>query len=84
MVGVADGQRLTDSHRPIADLRTVRLPALDGIRAISISLVILFHLTASALKPSTFGGFGVEIFFVLSGFLITRLLSGEGILPPQF
>jgi peptidoglycan/LPS O-acetylase OafA/YrhL len=56
----------------------MRLPGLDGIRAISISLVLLFHLTASAgLTPWTFGGFGVTIFFVLSGFLITWLLCGE-------
>jgi peptidoglycan/LPS O-acetylase OafA/YrhL len=57
---------------------TNRLPGLDGIRAISISLVIVFHLTVSTgLKPFTAGGFGVDIFFVLSGFLITWLLCSE-------
>jgi peptidoglycan/LPS O-acetylase OafA/YrhL len=56
----------------------MRLPGLDGIRAISISMVIVFHVTVSAgLKPWTFGSFGVEIFFVLSGFLITWLLCCE-------
>ncbi|SRR5579864_4059710 len=56
----------------------MRLPGLDGIRAISISLVLIYHLTASAgLKPWTFGAFGVEVFFVISGFLITWLLIGE-------
>jgi peptidoglycan/LPS O-acetylase OafA/YrhL len=60
---------------------TNRLPGLDGIRAISISLVIVFHLTVSTgLKPFTAGAFGVDIldiFFVLSGFLITWLLCSE-------
>jgi peptidoglycan/LPS O-acetylase OafA/YrhL len=57
----------------------VRLPGLDGIRAISIALVILFHVSTSAAgRPSMgFGGFGVDIFFVLSGFLITWLLCCE-------
>ena len=48
-------------------------PALDGVRAIAILAVLGFHSGAS-LK----GGFiGVDIFFVLSGFLITTLLFQE-------
>lgn len=44
-------------------------PAIDGIRAIAILLVVLFHLDFSWAK----GGFvGVDVFFVISGFLITR------------
>src|SRR5271170_4544592 len=57
---------------------TKRLSGLDGIRAISITLVLVFHLTASAgLRPWEAGAFGVDIFFVLSGFLITWLICGE-------
>ena len=48
-----------------------RAPGLDGIRALAVLIVIGFHEGASGLR----GGFlGVDIFFVLSGFLITDLL----------
>ncbi len=50
------------------------LPALDGLRAIAIVAVMIYHACPS-LMP---GGFaGVELFFVLSGFLITGLLLRE-------
>ena len=50
------------------------VPALDGLRAIAVLGVMLFHGGA----PLFGGGFmGVNIFFVLSGFLITSLLLGE-------
>ena len=49
-------------------------PALDGIRAIAVLAVIAFH----AKVPGLLGGFvGVDVFFVLSGYLITRLLVDE-------
>jgi peptidoglycan/LPS O-acetylase OafA/YrhL len=52
------------------------VPALDGIRAIAILMVVIFHArTRTAGLP---GGFlGVDVFFVLSGYLITRLLVDE-------
>jgi peptidoglycan/LPS O-acetylase OafA/YrhL len=43
---------------------------LDGIRGLAISLVLLYHLTASFKM----GWCGVDLFFVLSGFLITNIL----------
>jgi peptidoglycan/LPS O-acetylase OafA/YrhL len=49
-------------------------PALDGIRALAVAAVVLFH----AGVPGLDGGFlGVDAFFVLSGFLITSLLLDE-------
>ena len=49
-------------------------PALDGVRALSIALVLVFHLGAPWLE----GGYlGVSVFFTLSGFLITSLLLAE-------
>jgi len=58
-----------------------RIPSLDGLRAISIALVMVSHLVKwkhiSAAPLQAYGGLGVHIFFVLSGFLITNLLLQE-------
>jgi peptidoglycan/LPS O-acetylase OafA/YrhL len=56
------------------------VPALDGLRAIAVILVLLFHnyQTAPGGSHAWDGGFlGVDVFFVLSGFLITTLLLHE-------
>jgi peptidoglycan/LPS O-acetylase OafA/YrhL len=58
-----------------------RIPSLDGLRAISITLVILSHLVkwkhVSLDVLGSYGALGVNVFFVLSGFLITKLLLRE-------
>ena len=60
------------------------LPVLDGIRGLAIVLVLFHHCTDMAVvtgadKAATlflhWGGFGVDLFFVLSGFLITGILA---------
>jgi peptidoglycan/LPS O-acetylase OafA/YrhL len=51
-----------------------QIPSLDGLRAISITLVFAAHAGISAAIP---GGFGVTVFFFLSGYLITTLLLRE-------
>jgi peptidoglycan/LPS O-acetylase OafA/YrhL len=63
-----------------------RVPSLDGLRAVSIALVILSHLLGTAgfpLGPRALGAagdlgyLGVRVFFVISGYLITNLLIAE-------
>ena len=50
------------------------LPGLDGLRAVAVIAVILYHANKSWVS----GGFlGVEVFFVISGYLITMLLINE-------
>jgi peptidoglycan/LPS O-acetylase OafA/YrhL len=69
---------------PVA--KAARFPVLDGWRAIAIGLVIWHHATMSryanenlywATSQSQLGAFGVDIFFGISGLLITRLLLLE-------
>mgnify|MGYP001017148469 FL=1 len=50
------------------------IPSLDGIRAISVGLVLVAHAGFGWAVP---GGLGVTIFFFLSGYLITTLLISE-------
>jgi peptidoglycan/LPS O-acetylase OafA/YrhL len=50
------------------------LAGLDGLRALSVVAVILFHAQVAGFDG---GFFGVEVFFVISGYLITSLLLAE-------
>jgi peptidoglycan/LPS O-acetylase OafA/YrhL len=56
-----------------------RIPCLDGLRAISIGLVVISHFVgALGLQiNTTVGNLGVRVFFVISGFLITSILASE-------
>ncbi len=50
------------------------LPHIDGLRALAVASVVAYHAWPQLLP----GGFiGVDVFFVISGFLITRLLAAE-------
>ena len=67
------------SDKPDADSAGGRLPELDGLRAIAIILVLSFHVLLSApigcLRwMGEKGWVGVDVFFVLSGFLIGGIL----------
>lgn len=50
------------------------LPALDGLRAVSIMMVVMAHAGLRNIIP---GGLGVLVFFAISGFLITRQMIAE-------
>lgn len=62
-----------------------RIPSLDGLRAVSILLVILAHVARTGGSPvpegmrwyAAQGAVGVDVFFAISGFLITALLLRE-------
>ena len=76
------------STAPQASALVARMPALDGVRGFAILLVFFFHylfyptgdapISSAALRaliaPARFGWTGVDLFFVLSGFLITGIL----------
>ena len=67
------------------DRQSGRIPSLDGLRALSISLVVFGHLGGTAGFPigsprvvlPFLAVLGVRVFFVISGYLITRLLLVE-------
>ena len=66
---------------------SARIPELTGLRCVAVMMVVLTHASGTVeggysgvLYPLRFfsnGGLGVQIFFVLSGFLITNLLHAE-------
>ena len=63
-----------------ADAGSIELryrPELDGVRAVAILCVMAYHAFLVAVPPKIAGFMGVDVFFVLSGFLITTLLLDE-------
>ncbi len=67
----------TPSQVPVI-VRADYRPDIDGLRAIAVMAVLLFHLNA----PGFGGGFvGVDVFFVISGYLITKLIKASTTAP---
>ena len=70
---MSGGVAALDAPPPMPEAATYR-PAIDGLRAVAVVPVVLFHLGVGALP----GGFvGVDVFFVISGYLITGILFRE-------
>ncbi len=68
----------------IASKTPLRMPSLDGLRAVAILMVVVSHLsgapgflTLAPVVANVLGDTGVRVFFVLSGFLITSILLAE-------
>ena len=84
---------MTEAVSPSENSDRFYIPQLDGLRALAVFLVFLFHVDAIPVSPQwpaffvgllsslnqlmTWGWVGVEIFFVLSAYLITTLLLKE-------
>ena len=64
----------TEGAAPVATAPRFEIPSLDGVRLISILYVFVAHAGLDHIIP---GGFGVTIFFFLSGYLITTLMRRE-------
>ena len=67
-------RRRAAKGKQAAPAKTPYLPGIDGMRALAVAAVVVYHADSSWLP----GGYlGVEVFFVLSGYLITLLLIEE-------
>ena len=96
MSGAAINLGKSITRRPGEDRPDCHVPALDGLRGVAILMVLVFHFWQSlpdlhlsptaqrALSILSIGQKGVDLFFVLSGFLITGILLRTKLAPHYF
>ena len=85
MSQVSTDSKVISLAKSASPAKSNRIPSLDGLRAISIAFVILGHVYETPGYPKNavtkflmgYSHFGVQVFFVISGFLITTLLLKE-------
>ncbi len=88
--GDARGAEVQSAHRDdlVPDLPAPEnkrfYPALDGLRALAVLMVFFEHYQASNYLALNWGWAGVDVFFVLSGFLITGILYDTRDAPRRF
>ena len=71
---MSDRQAVSGNPSSAGVARLAYLPGLDGLRALAVAAVVVYHADVGVVG----GGFlGVDLFFVISGFLITSLLLAE-------
>jgi peptidoglycan/LPS O-acetylase OafA/YrhL len=82
---------MKDTAAPLSGMATnalQHLPELDGLRGVAILMVLFFHYSGDAPRWAQwllqYGWAGVDLFFVLSGFLITRILLSTKESPEYF
>jgi peptidoglycan/LPS O-acetylase OafA/YrhL len=73
-LALAPAYRADNQPRKLAAERGFNIPSLDGIRALAVMIVFVGHAGLKEIVP---GGFGVTVFFFLSGYLITTLARRE-------
>lgn len=74
--GPASAARMSTANLPASQIPVLHIPSLDGLRALSFLIVFIAHV-GMPMPLAIPGGFGVTVFFFLSGFLITTLLRLE-------
>lgn len=77
-IGVCSRPGVTDTALKYDTRRASHRPEINGLRAIAVMSVILYHAGGPFARALPGGFLGVDIFFVISGFLITGILMREG------